>query len=123
MQPIKALIRYMLLAVSACALSAAPLGTSFTYQGRLDQNGQPAADGVYTMRFALYDAQAPAGSPISGTNVLAVSVTNGLFTTDLDFGAAAFAGDARWLEVAVSTNSGASFTTLPPRTRVAPTPN
>jgi hypothetical protein len=123
MKSIVSALAFALLALSSSLTQASPLGTSFTYQGRLEQNGQPAADGVYTMRFALYDSQAPAGNPVSGTNLLAVTVTNGLFTTDLDFGAAAFAGEARWLETAVSTNNGVTFTTLLPRTRVAPTPN
>jgi hypothetical protein len=45
-----------------------------------------------------------------------VAVTNGLFTTDIDFGASVFAGQARWLQVYVGT------TPLNPRQRLAPTP-
>ena len=113
------------LALVACAASvtvASPLGTAFTYQGKLDWNGQPA-NGDFLIRFALYDAPAPGGNLVNGTNLLMVAVTNGLFTSDLDFGANAFAGEARWLDIAVSTNNAVSFITLLPRTRVAPTPN
>ena len=95
------------LALLACAASvtvASPLGTAFTYQGKLDWNGQPA-NGDFLLRFALYDAPAPGGNLINGTNLLPVSVTNGLFTADLDFGTNAFAGEARWLDIAVSTNN------------------
>jgi len=43
-------------------------------------------------------------------------VSNGLFTVPLDFGSAAFTGDARWLEVAVRCPAGSgSYTTLTPR--------
>ena len=43
-------------------------------------------------------------------------VSGGLFTADLDFGAAAFDGQARWLEVAVRPGaSTGAYTTLAPR--------
>src|ERR1051325_8017723 len=100
-----------LLALAGGVTQAAPLGTAFTYQGRLDQNSQPA-NGNYTMRFALYDAPAPGGNLVNGTNLLPVAVTNGLFTADLDFGPSVFAGEARWLEIAVSTSNAQTFTTL-----------
>src|SRR5438045_945584 len=50
-----------------------------------------------------------------------VSVSNGLFTVKLDFGAGAFNGNARWLELAVRTNGVASFTPLSPRQNLTPT--
>ena len=34
---------------------AAPLGSTFTYQGRLLENGGPAT-GIYDLRFTIYDA-------------------------------------------------------------------
>jgi len=36
-------------------LSAASLGTAFTYQGRLNDGGNPA-NGTYDLKFTLYDA-------------------------------------------------------------------
>jgi hypothetical protein len=56
-------MKFKLLTVSALALfstlnpqpSTAALGTTFTYQGRLADTGS-AANGVYDLRFALYDA-------------------------------------------------------------------
>jgi len=51
----------------------------------------------------------------------AVGVTNGVFIVTLDFGAGAFNGDARWLEILVCTNGG-SFTMLAPRQPLTPTP-
>jgi hypothetical protein len=102
-------------------LAASPLGTSFTYAGRLSDGTSPAS-GIYDLRFAIYDALAD-GSLVSGpvTNS-AAGVTNGLFTVALDFGPGVFDGSARWLEIAVRTNGSGMFTTLRPRQAVTPTP-
>ena len=60
----------------------ANLGTAFTYQGRLVDNGAPAA-GFYDLQFRLYDALS-SGSQIGSTMTLDdVSVSNGLFTVCL----------------------------------------
>ena len=75
-------------------LSAVALGTAFTYQGKLADGGN-AANGTYDLRFAIYDALAngnAVGGPITNSPV---GVTNGLFTTTLDFGASVFTGEAR----------------------------
>jgi len=52
-----------------------------------------------------------------------VAVSNGRFAVTLDFGAAAFPGGDRWLEIAVrpGTNTGA-YTTLSPRQLITSTP-
>ncbi len=52
-----------------------------------------------------------------------VTVANGYFTVALDFGAAAFKGDARWIvaEVRPGASTG-SYTTLSPRTQLASVP-
>ena len=74
--------------------------TSFTYQGRLLDNGQPA-DGPYDVRFILYDAES-GGSQVGGTIIKDdVAVSDGLFTVVLDFGSNTFTGSARYLEIAV----------------------
>jgi hypothetical protein len=95
-------------------LSAAPLGTAFTYQGRLNDGANPAS-GNYDLRFALYDGVTN-GSAMAGplTNA-ATAVSNGLFAVMLDAGPV-FDGTALWLEIAVRTNgSSGDFTTLSPR--------
>ena len=51
----------------------------------------------------------------------AVVVTNGLFTTAIDFGAGVFTGSSNWLEIAVETNGNGSFTTLTSRQQLTPT--
>src|SRR5436853_7609481 len=83
----------------AVGLQAEPVGTGFIYQGRLNDGGNPAT-GNYDLLFTLNDAVTngnPAGP--AQTNA-AVTVSNGVFTVTLDFGDAAFNGDARWLEIA-----------------------
>jgi hypothetical protein len=106
---------------SALCLAESPLGTAFQYQGRLGV-GTNAANGIYDFRFAIYDV-ASGGTAVSGpvTNSL-TGVTNGLFTVALDFGAAVFNGDARWLAIEVRTNGGGAFTLLTPRQPLPPTP-
>jgi hypothetical protein len=98
------------------------LGTSFSYQGRLVDAGSPA-NGAYDFQFLLEDSET-GGAQIGSTAVKAdVVVTNGLFTTDLDFGAAAFNGDARWIEIQVRAGSSSgAYTVLSPRQSVSPAP-
>src|ERR1044071_9913728 len=110
----------LVLAFASVPLNAAPLGTAFTYQGRLNDGGQPA-NGTYYLYFTLYDALS-GGNQVGSQPTNTVTVANGLFTVELDFGAAAFTGSARWLQINVRTNGGVSVD-LSPRTRIAPTPN
>src|SRR5438552_12128033 len=73
-------------------------GTTFTYQGRLTQSVAPA-NNLYEMQFTLFDTLTNGnqiGVPVS---LGPVPVTNGLFTVLLDFGAAPFTGNPRWLEI------------------------
>lgn len=100
---------------------AAPVGSSFTYQGRL-MVGSSGANGRYDLQFALYDAVTN-GAQIGGAlNQSAIAVSDGLFTVNLDFGAGAFNGAARWLELSVRTNGGAGFNVLSPRQPVTAAP-
>ena len=106
----------------ALATTARAQGTGFTFQGRLTDSGSPA-NGLYDFQFNLRDALT-AGNAIGTTLTLnPVGVTNGLFNVTLDFGAAAFNGSARWIEVGARTNGSVSaHTVLSPRTPVAPVP-
>src|SRR5262245_50265292 len=85
--------------------------SAFTYQGSL-RDGTSLANGVYDLRFRLaYDSLGKAYAN-SGTAIFmdAISITNGLFTTALDFGQAPLNGTNLWLEVSVRTNGGATYT-------------
>ncbi|MBI5384186.1 MAG: tail fiber domain-containing protein [Verrucomicrobia bacterium] len=103
-------------------LSAASLGTAFTYQGRLTDATGPA-NGLYEIQFSLYDAVTNGtlvGTPV---NVAPVPVSNGVFGVTLDFGANPFTGAARWLEITLSVyGSDMIPITLSPRQPVTPAP-
>jgi len=93
--------------------SQAAVGTGFTYQGRLLDNGAPV-EGTCSFGLSLYGS--PSGVDQVGTtqDKTGVPVSNGYFTVnDLDFGADAFDGSARYLEIAVDCGGGAE--TLDPR--------
>lgn len=109
-----------LLALSSA--SAAPLGTAFTYQGRLQDGGSPAR-GSYDLRFMLFDAET-GGVQVGATQTNAgVTVAEGVFTTVVDFGPGLLDGAARWLELAVRpAGSSAEFTRLDPRQPLAAAP-
>ncbi|HKW29350.1 MAG TPA: hypothetical protein VJT54_08450 [Verrucomicrobiae bacterium] len=96
-------------------------GTAFTYQGRLNTTNGPA-NGSYDLTFTAYGVSS-GGSAVAGpvTNSTIV-VSNGLFTTTIDFGAGVFNGATYWLELGVRTNGSGTFATLAPRQQVAPTP-
>jgi Chaperone of endosialidase len=110
------------LLTSALCLPVFAQGTAFTYQGRLNDGGNPAG-GIYDLRFALYDA-ASVGTQQGGTvDVPDAPVTNGLFTVTLDFGGGVFTGAARWLDIAVRPGASVgTFTNLIPRQPITATP-
>jgi hypothetical protein len=117
-----------LLACSAAlfffAIGAQAQTTAFTFQGRLNDNST-AANGSYDMQFTLYDAAAPGtGTPIGAViSSPAVPVAGGVFSVQLDFGASAFPGADRFLEVGVKPAGSADpFNILTPRQPITPTP-
>src|SRR2546425_5276256 len=104
-----------------CAGAALAETTTFTYQGRLTDSGTPA-NGNYDLQFALFDSLS-GGTQIGSTQTLStVSVSSGAFTVQLDFGAAAFPGANRFLEISVRLAGGGSFTTLSPRQQITSEP-
>ena len=118
---------FFLAGVALCNVFAAvhpglAQGTAITYQGRLNDSGGPA-NGVYDLRFGLFaDPAFPlqVAGPLTNS---AVGITNGQFSTVLDFGEGVFSGGNRWLEIGVRTNgSAADYATLSPRQKVLPTP-
>ncbi|HSY17297.1 MAG TPA: hypothetical protein VK815_03145 [Candidatus Acidoferrales bacterium] len=109
------------LVIIGLPLIACAQGTAFSYQGKLNDGANPA-NGIYDVRFLVWDASTN-GNLIAGplTNS-ATSVTNGLFAVTLDFGSAVFTGPDRWLQLDVRTNGGNAFTTLLPLQPVLPMP-
>lgn len=113
----------ILFAANLQPLDAPAQGTVFTYQGQLQDNGV-LVNGSYDLQFTLY-ATNGGGSPIAGpvTN-LDIPVTNGLFTTLVNFGPGAFTGavTSNWLDIAVATNGTAAFAELTPRQQLTSVP-
>jgi hypothetical protein len=101
------------------AAPQAALGTAFTYQGHLTDADGPV-NGSCDMSFKLYDALSGGDQVGSTAAVDGVEVREGYFGVELDFGASAFGGDARWLEVAVDCGNGSA--TLSPRQALTPAP-
>jgi hypothetical protein len=110
---------FIVLAMFAGAHHAAAQGTTaFTYQGQL-RDGGTNAYGAYTMIFKLYDA-ATNGNQVGVAITNSPNLFNGLFSVNLDFGAGAFNGNARWLDITVT--NGPTTQTLWPRVQVLPSP-
>ena len=106
--------------------NAAPMGTAFTYQGRLMRKNRPAK-GFYDFEFKLFDDPADGNQLASTIDVNELEVIKGYFTIELDFGddPNIFNGDARWLEIDVRPGDSSDpndFVTLSPRQEITPTP-
>jgi hypothetical protein len=115
-------VAFLVTAIPASPADAAPVGTAFSYQGQIGDGGRPA-NGRYDLRFGLYTAPT-SGTPVAGMITNAnVSVSEGLFTTSVDFGQNVFDGTEYWLELGVrpGADTGA-FTPMTPRQLLAPTP-
>jgi hypothetical protein len=130
------LIVLMLLtmSMSAQAQTAAPqpvaaivVGTGFTYQGQLKDGAGSSINDSCDFIFRLWDsktigAQIGADDPVTG-----VEVTNGTFSAKVnsasEFGASAFTGNARWLEISLRCpDKVGDYTTLSPRQELTPAP-
>jgi hypothetical protein len=102
---------------------AEPIGTAFTYQGRLIDANQ-VADGLYDFQFKLYDANSAGNKLGQDVNKPEVDVIDGYFTVELDFGSV-FDGNNRWLGIGVRPGVQSDpniYTTLSPRQKITPTP-
>ena len=89
---------------------AEPVGTAFTYQGRLKLEGTPVTD-TCDMEFRLY-ADAAGSSQVGSLISLSVPIADGFFAAELDFGGDAFSGEARWLEIQVQCVGDAGMVDL-----------
>ncbi|MHC4623534.1 MAG: hypothetical protein ACYS4W_06485, partial [Planctomycetota bacterium] len=101
---------------------AGPMGTTFTYQGRLMDSNSPA-EGEYDFEFTLYDANTDANQIGWAASIADVDVVDGYFTVELFLGSASFDGDARWLEIGVrpgEQSDPCEYTILSPRQEVTP---
>lgn len=109
-------------AIAAHAGSQFPLGTEFTYQGRLNMNGEPFSGNADVIMTLWNDGT---GGGQSGPSQMLdnVAIVDGVFTAELDFGATIFQNQARWIEIEVRTPPGSgAYTTLSPRQPLTATP-
>src|SRR4051812_33930989 len=115
--------RHFLLALTLIVSihTAAAQGTAFSYQGRLNNGGNPAS-GTFDLKFTLFNTNSNGIAFAGPVTNSATVVTNGLFIVAIDFGPGVFTGANYWLEIAVRTNGGGAFATLAPRQPVLPTP-
>ena len=79
---------------------AATLGSKFSYQGVLKENGSPAT-GSRNMTFRLYSDDTCSTQVGSDIVKSGVKVTDGLFSVELDVTHSDFNGQGLWLEVEV----------------------
>lgn len=114
-------VLFLILAVSL-AFAQAPLDTAFTYQGQLKSDDQPYT-GTCDFQFGLYNVLTGGtslGDPIVLTEI---PLTEGFFTVQLDFGAYAFTGEARYLDISVRCPTGTGdYTQLQPRQQLTAAP-
>ena len=96
--------------------------SAFSYHGFLTDQGRPA-NATYDLQFTIYDSASDGSAAAEPVDAGDLSVTNGLFTITLDFGAEAFDGNDRWLEIAVRPGaSDGDFTDIVPRQKITATP-
>ncbi|NUL82770.1 MAG: hypothetical protein HUU60_08630 [Armatimonadetes bacterium] len=97
-----------------CSLAVCQTST-INFQGQLRDAGSPA-NGQYDFQFVLFPDDIT-------VNVGDLQVTNGLFTTPLNFGSGPFTGANKEIEIRVRPGaSGGAYTTLAPRVAVTSTP-
>jgi hypothetical protein len=110
------------LAGSVFAQPEVPLSTGFTYQGQL-KNGGVIINALSDFRFTLWDSSVGGVQVAGPVAVNNVNVTDGLFTTAIDFGVSPFNGENRFLQIEVrSPAGGGAFTTINRRQLLSATP-
>ena len=114
-------IGLLLLIVSSIAIGGTvAVGSQFSYQGQLKDNGAPA-NGLYDMRFRIYSGLT-GGAELGTMDIDDVEVTNGLFSVALDFGDALFDGKELYLEILVTVANFPGYFLLTPRQRINAVP-
>ena len=112
--------------LSVSGVSGEPLSsTAFTYQGYLEQSGQPVSNQC-DFKFSLWtDSNNPQpGTQLGSDLALTSSVNDGVFSALLDFDTAILTSEARWLQIAVCCASPCSpgYTDLSPRQPITAAP-
>ena len=100
---------------------ASAQGSTITYQGRL-MDGAVAASGNYDVQLTLFSAASNGTQIGSRITNSPVAISDGLFVAAADFGATAFNGADRFLEIGVRKNGTGPFAILSPRQKITPAP-
>ena len=113
----------IVLSICVFAISASAQGSAFNFQGRLNDGANPA-NGIYDLQFTLFNSitgGAPIGPTVPRPNTTLII---GVFSVNLDFGAAAFNNpDAVFIEIGVKpSGSPNAFTILGPRQQLTVVP-
>ncbi|MCB1582899.1 MAG: hypothetical protein R3E90_01005 [Marinicella sp.] len=112
---------FMWMLIFGFHVSAAPVGSQFTYQGSLTDNGSPA-NGEYDFQFELLN-DSNANNPIQVLLFENIEVSRGLFAVELDYGAGPFSGDDYFIRVSVRPGDSLdTYTVLLPSQRINATP-
>ncbi|HLM60669.1 MAG TPA: hypothetical protein VK308_07695, partial [Pyrinomonadaceae bacterium] len=94
---------------------------AFTYQGRLTDS-MSSGSGSYLMKFELF-SDAAGNNLVDVLTDVPVSVSNNIFTVNLNFTAAnAFDGGNRFLKISVKRNANETYTPLNPLQPITSTP-
>jgi hypothetical protein len=104
--------------------AATSMGTAFSYQGNLTDDGQPA-NGMYDFRFQLWQTTDQGLlEPVSGIiPAEGVAVVDGLFSTKIEVGPDMFKGKKRLLQVEVREDGGGLFAAVGGPTEILPAPH
>ena len=95
--------------------------TAFTYQGRLAEGSGPA-NGEFDIQFELFATETGGMPTTASVTNSSVIVSNGIFTTLVDFDVNAFSNPGSWIQISVRRAGQNTFITLSPRQRLSPVP-
>lgn len=105
--------------VTLALLSPAAMATSFVYEGRLDDLGQPA-NGRYDLRLNAFGHESHGLTLAAPITFERVEVRDGRFRLDLDL--PLVKADQVWLEVAVRSSGEPVFAAIPGRSKAIAAP-
>jgi len=90
-----------------------PVGSGFTYQGRMFDASNAPVQGTCDLALRLYEHDSGRAQIGATVTLTSVAMTDGYFDVTPDFGAPSFNGEARWLEIEAACPPGAGSTTFP----------
>ena len=111
-----------ILVAAAAFRGGTPVDYTFTYQGQL-RNAGALVNGPVDLRITLWDSDVDGGQVGPINNYQAVPITEGRFALGLNFGATAFDGSNRWVQLEFRSPAGSGqYLTLNPRDKIMATP-